>query len=319
MCGYLGDAVVQTLLEMGHYVYGVDNLTYSNHYLREHELFDFYNMDVNDEQNILSVLNEIKPDSIIHLAAIVGDGACAVNPEMTKLINIDSTKFLADYCRSNGIRLIFASTCSVFGASEEVLTENSPTGPLSLYASTKLIAEDFIKNNSNSFIFRLGTLYGLSTAFARIRCDLVSNIMTIKSVECEPLDVFGGEQYRPILHVRDAARIFAEASIKKYKAEDFGTYILSDRNYKIIDMAKKISALILDMTGESSNVNVTEMSFEDSRNYVVEAVKSYRLGFKPKIDFDFGIKEFASFILSGRIKNPWAKQYHNAKFIKELA
>jgi nucleoside-diphosphate-sugar epimerase len=316
VCGYLGDAVVEYLLDMGHYVYGIDNLTYTPHYLREHELFDFYGIDIRDESKVLSILNDIKPDAIIHLAAIVGDAACSVSPNDTKLINVDATKFISEYCEQNSVRLIFASTCSVFGASNNMLTEDSKTAPLSLYGSTKLIAEDFVKK-SNGFIFRMGTLYGLSSSFARIRCDLVSNIMTIRSIENKTLEVYGGEQYRPILHVRDAARIFAIAATKKYKNEEFGSYILSDRNFKILDMANRIVLLISKMTGITSDINITEMSFEDARNYKVDAKKSYRCGFKPTIDFDFGIKELTSFLLEGRISNPWDSRYHNARYLEE--
>lgn len=316
VCGYLGDAVVQELLEAGNYVYGIDNLTFGGTYLREHELFDFYNIDVRDKDAVFSILDEIKPDAIIHLAAIVGDVACAVNPNKTKSINVDSTEYIARYCKDNNIRMVFASTCSVFGASNDVLVEESKTGPLSLYAATKLIAEDFIKD-VKGFIFRMGTLYGLSTSFARIRCDLVSNIMTIKSIENQPLEVYGGEQYRPILHVRDAARIFAMAATKNYKDDCFGTYILSERNYKILDMANRISTLISEMTGNKSEINITKMSFEDARNYKVEPAKARCAGFKTHIEFDFGIKEFASFLLEGRIADSWDIRYHNAKYMRE--
>jgi nucleoside-diphosphate-sugar epimerase len=319
IAGYLGDAVAQTLLNQGHYVYGVDNLTYAPHYMREHELLDFYNADVTDSTAMESVLSKTKPDCIIHLASVVGDGACSVNPKNTTNVNENSTKFLSEHSKKNGIRMIFTSTCSVFGANNDFLVEGSPTKTLSLYAGAKLNAEKYVENVASHFVFRLGTLYGLSTSFARIRCDLVANILTTKAIMGEDLQVFGGEQYRPILHVIDAAEIIAKAATKKYKKDEFGTYILSERNYKIIDLANAVSNVVSPMIDRSVNIVSTDAKFEDVRNYKVDIAKSVRMGFKARIDFGFGIGELASFLLEGRIANPWDIRYHNAKFIKELS
>jgi nucleoside-diphosphate-sugar epimerase len=101
------------------------------------------------------------------------------------------------------------STCSVYGAQDGMLTEESPTEPLSIYAATKLSAEEYLKDK-NAIIFRLGTLFGVGDQFSRIRTDLVVNVMAARAYYEQRLKVFGGEQWRPLLHVKDAALAFVK-------------------------------------------------------------------------------------------------------------
>ena len=151
-----------------------------------------------DSKKLKKVLAEFDPDSVIWLAAIVGDGACAVNPENALKLNQESIRWISENFKK---RIVFTSTCSVYGRQDGLLAEDSPTNPLSVYASTKLNAEQYLKDK-DSVIFRLGTLHGVSDQFSRIRMDLVVNILSLKGMLGEPLSVFGGEQWRPLLHVK---------------------------------------------------------------------------------------------------------------------
>ena len=135
------------------------------------------------------------------MAALVGDGACSINPELTFEINSESVKFLAENFKK---RIVFLSTCSVYGAQDGILDETSSINPLSEYASSKVQAEEYLQN-SDAIIFRLGTLFGISDEFSRIRLDLVVNILVTKALTEGKLTVFGGEQWRPLLHVNDVA------------------------------------------------------------------------------------------------------------------
>ena len=146
-------------------------------------------------------------DSVVWMAALVGDGACGINPLITQEINCDTVQYLAD--NFNG-KIVFFSTCSVYGAQDDILNENSPTDPLSVYASTKLDAEKILINK-NALIFRLGTLFGIGDSYSRIRMDLVVNVLTAKAINDKKLTVFGGRQFRPLLHVKDAARVIEES------------------------------------------------------------------------------------------------------------
>ena len=303
--GYIGDAVVENLIRKGHHVHVVDKLLYTDSYMRPG--CKFTRVDVRSPE-FFEILNDNHWDAVIHLAAIVGDGACNTNPTETVSIN---EEFVRDLVKSTpaATRLIFASTCSVYGANNDILNEDSPTNPLSLYAGTKLRAEGYILQHPNNVVFRLGTLFGISTPFGRIRADLVANILTFKACAGEKITVFGGDQWRPLVHVRDVGRVFAQAAEMPYK----GTFILSHNNYKIIDVAN----YVMDAAPQNGGLEVTEMKFEDLRNYKVDNTKAIKNLIHTRIGLEEGILEIIKIQKEGRIKTPWATHYHNAKYIKE--
>lgn len=307
--GYIGDSVVESLIwPFGeHRVVVMDNLIYGGSYLRD---VKFIRADVRDTAVVKHTIETNNIDTVIHLAAIVGDGACSANPEYTIDVNENATRRLVDICKELNVKMVFASTCSVYGANNDVLTEDSPTKPLSLYAGTKLNSEKYIEDNLDNYvIFRLGTLFGLSSHYARLRCDLVANILTYKAVLGETLHVFGGEQWRPMLHVRDAAFAFATAAIKD-GVFPIGKYILSKENVTIGNLADRI----IESVG-AGEVIKTDAKFEDLRNYKVDNSKSK---FEPTLSIEAGIKEMARVVREGRISNVWDSKYHNAKYIKEI-
>ena len=193
--GYVGGGIVDKLKE-NHNVTVFDSLIYEESYRKD---VNFVYGDIRDKDKLLSVLN--KNDAVIWLAALVGDGACSINPELTFEINSESVKFLAENFKK---RIVFLSTCSVYGAQDGMLDETSSINPLSEYASSKVQAEEYLQN-SDAIIFRLGTLFGISDEFSRIRLDLVVNILVTKALTEGKLTVFGGEQWRPLLHVNDVA------------------------------------------------------------------------------------------------------------------
>lgn len=308
--GYIGDAAVKTLLERGHVVTILDNLMYGGAYMRKHKNLRFIRADIRNKQVVYDQI--IMHDSVLHLAAIVGDGACAVNPDVTADVNFKATKYIADLCRQLNKTLVFASTCSVYGSNPEFLTEDSETSPLSIYAGTKLEAETFVRLVPKHYIFRLGTLFGLGGEHSRLRCDLVANILTFKACAGEKLTVFGGEQWRPLLHVRDAGAIMATATVKC--PEKYGTYILAKKNIQMVDLARSI--LRSCGLNESRYLDITDMPFEDQRNYKINMNEHGGRQFIKKYDLKDGVVEMRDIIGEGRIKNPWATQYHNAKFAK---
>jgi nucleoside-diphosphate-sugar epimerase len=168
-------------------------------------------------------------DAVIWLAALVGDPACALNPGVTEKINVDTVDWL---CRTFDGRIIFPSTCSVYGANEQQVDEKSATDPLSLYAKGKLEAESVImRRRPDSLIFRLATLAGVGDTYSRIRMDLVVNLLVMRAKLVGQLQVFGGEQYRPMLHVRDVAT----AIVPQIKGDASGIYNLGAENDTIAD------------------------------------------------------------------------------------
>ena len=285
--GYIGGAITDLLPEARVY----DNLLYEHEYRKAN---DFVLGDVRDTAKLKEQLGWA--DAVIWLAAIVGDGACASNPQLTQEVNSDAVKWLAD--NFDG-RIIFPSTCSVYGAQDGLLDESSPTNPLSIYASTKLEAEGHLEGK-NAMIFRLGTVFGVSDEFSRIRLDLVVNTMTSKAYTEGKLKVFGGAQYRPLIHVATIAKYFVDA----LETDAVGKLNLSSGNYRINELAKEVARV----TG--AEIEEVDIKFEDARNYQVkQTVVS-------PITIEDGVKEILA--VMPRIKDPNNPRYSNAAFMEAL-
>lgn len=313
--GYIGDAVIAHLMpryDKGEII-AVDNLLYQDAYLRPD--VDFRLLDINSEAFFQMLDKEIDDIGVIvHLAAIVGDGACQALPELTVQTNEVFVKRLVSYLerRKPDVRLIFASTASVYGEADAIVNEESPTRPLSLYAGTKLAAEHAIldSNLSNTIVFRLGTVFGLSSSYGRIRADLVVNILTFKACQGQPLTVFGGEQWRPLIHVMDVGLIFAKSAFTEYT----GVFLLSNGNFTVRQVA---DAVIKEIPG--SEVTYIESKFEDLRNYRVDNTRALLHHMHANTTLIEGVRKMRDALLSGRIKNPWISRYHNAQMAKEIA
>jgi nucleoside-diphosphate-sugar epimerase len=282
----------------GHAVRVYDALLYEETYRKP---VDFFFGDVRDRERLRPHLDWA--DAVVWLAALVGDGACALNPEVTVEINQDSVGWLAaNFDR----RIVFMSTCSVYGAQDATLDETSPTGPLSAYAVTKLAAERHLEGK-DAIIFRLGTLFGVGDNYSRIRLDLVVNTLTVRAHREGHISVFGGDQFRPLLHVADAAQAVAEA----VTSTSTGVFNLHRQNVRIIDLAYQVRNHFPDMVIDRTNVQ-----FQDTRNYRVSSDRAVReLGFRADRSIDQGIEEVKSLLGAGRIRDLDNPRYTNQAFL----
>ena len=297
--GYVGGGIVD-LLSKENEVTVYDSLIYENSYRKN---VDFIFGDIRDYKKINNILD--KYDAVIWLAALVGDGACAINPALTHEINSETVKNLAK--NFNG-KIVFLSTCSVYGAQEGILDESSEVNPLSEYASSKLIAEKYLAD-SDSIIFRLGTLFGIGDKFSRIRLDLVVNILTTKAYIDKKMSVFGGEQWRPLLHVKDVANAIAHT----LDTQTNGVFNLHYKNFKIIEIANEIKNKISDV-----EIETTPLPFQDARNYQVSSDKlKDATGFQATVDLTQGINEMHELISSNRIKDINDPRYSNQNFLQK--
>ncbi len=297
--GYVGGGIVDKLKQT-HNVTVYDSLIYEESYRKD---VNFVYGDIRDHDKLLRLLKA--NDAVIWLAALVGDGACSINPELTFEINSESVKFLANNFDK---KIIFLSTCSVYGAQEGLLDESSSINPLSEYASSKVQAEEYL-SDSNAIIFRLGTLFGISDEFSRIRLDLVVNILVTKALTEGKLTVFGGEQWRPLLHVVDVANAIAQT----IESDITGIFNLHYKNFKIIDIAEAIVKKV-----PSATIETTPMKFQDARNYQVSSEKLYQeSGFKASTNLSKGIEEVYDLISNNRIKNVHHNRYSNKNFLEE--
>lgn len=300
--GYVGGALTDRLLTTDHDVRVFDSLLYEESYRKP---VPFFLGDVREAEELEPHLGWA--DVVVWLAALVGDGACALNPELALSVNRDSILFLVEHFDG---RILFPSTCSVYGAADGLLVEGSPVKPLSIYAESKLEAEEML-DGMNAMSFRLGTLFGISDTYSRIRMDLVVNVLTARAFKHGKISVFGGEQYRPLLHVRDVA----EAIVQNIETDHTGVYNLHAVNMRITDLASAIQ-------GHFPGVEVeqTPMRFEDSRNYRVSSDKAATtFGFEPRLGVDDGIDELKALFKDGRIKQIGIARHSNYHFLREAA
>jgi nucleoside-diphosphate-sugar epimerase len=254
------------LLDRGYSVRVLDSLLFGKESLKsveKHLNFELFQGDVRDIQVVVQTMKGC--DAIIHLAAIVGDPACEENPQLAAEINRAATRMLIDVGRGHGIqRFLLASTCSVYGASDFLMDERAQVAPISLYAQTKADSENLLlEARCASFhptILRLSTLFGVSP---RPRFDLVVNLLTARAIRMGKITIFNGEQWRPFMHVYDAARAFLAClevkNLDVVSGEIFnaGSYGL---NHRLSEIAESLSRIVPD-------VDVERVENEDRRNY----------------------------------------------------
>ena len=299
--GYIGGSTVDELLSCGHDVTVYDLLVYEPRYLKS---VKFMHGDIRDTNKLVHLAEQF--DTIILMAALVGDPACQVDLKLTEEINYIAIR---NFCNqiSQGKHLVFMSTCSVYGAQDGILDENSSTNPLSSYASTKLSAEKYIKEHDGT-IFRLGTVYGLGDSFSRIRMDLVVNVLTMHAYYDQEITINGGDQWRPIISVVDIAKYVAEAVDRAIR----GTYVLSKENINIRELGFKIASLV-----PGTKINYMEIPFQDARNYRVSTAKADSVfHHRPTVTVEDEVQRFLTLFSENRIAKPTDQVYHNGIHIK---
>lgn len=299
--GYIGGLTCDYLIKDGFDVTVYDNLLYEKRFLKE---IPFIYGDIRDTQHLYEVSKDY--DTIVLMAALVGDPACSVDPILTEEINYKAIK---DFCEvvSPSKHLVFMSTCSVYGAQDGLLNEESDTNPLSSYASTKLKAEEHVLAKGGT-VFRLGTVFGLGDTYSRIRMDLVVNVLTMKAIKDGVITINGGDQWRPIIAVKDIAGYVTEACREEYQ----GIYVLALENVIIRELGEKVSQLI-----PNTKVNYTEISFQDARNYKVDNTKALTtFKYKPKVSVEDEVTRMVKLFSENRVENPEDNIYHNGAFLK---
>jgi nucleoside-diphosphate-sugar epimerase len=283
--GYLGATLAEYLLDNKYEVTVFDNLLYkqlSLMHLFKHERFKFIKGDVrNTEQLQLLVADH---DVIIPLAAIVGMPACKENPQMAIDVNYVHIRKIVDVLR-NDQQLIIPNTNSQYGSSPDIITEESPFKPLSLYAETKCDAEDYVLKKGNGIVLRLATVFGVSP---RMRQDLLVNDFTYKAVVDGYLVLFESHFKRNYIHVQDIAQTF-KFMIRNYQQCKGQVYNvgLSTANLSKLELAQTIKKYIPALVIKQDEF---KQDF-DQRNYIVSNAKIERLGWKPNYDLDYGIKQ----------------------------
>jgi nucleoside-diphosphate-sugar epimerase len=283
--GYLGSTLAEYLLINGYEVTILDNLMYkqlSVLHLFKRDKFKFIKGDVRNTTLLQKLVSQ--HEVIIPLAAIVGMPACRDNPQLAIDVNYIHIKNIVEVLRSDQ-KLIIPNTNSQYGSSPDIITEESPFKPLSLYAETKCNAEACVLGNGNGVVLRLATVFGVS---ARMRQDLLVNDFTYKAVTDGYLVLFEGHFKRNYIHVQDIARTF-QFIIENYEQCRGEVYNvgLSSANLSKLELAQTIKKYIPKLVIKEDEFN---KDF-DQRNYIVSNEKLESLGWSPRFDIDYGVKQ----------------------------
>jgi nucleoside-diphosphate-sugar epimerase/sorbitol-specific phosphotransferase system component IIC len=315
--GYIGSALLPKLLGKGYRVRVLDLLLYGTEPIEEwmdHPRLEVIQADFRQIDRVVEAMRDI--DALVHLGGIVGDPACALDAELTTDINLMATRMIAEVAKGSGVgHFVFASTCSVYGASDQNLDERSRLNPISLYARSKIASEQvLLKMADDRFspvILRFGTIYGLS---GRTRFDLVINLLTAKAVLEDEMTVFGGDQWRPFLHVSDAAESIVqilETPLETVRNQIFNVGS-NHQNYTIRQIGEIIQKYV-------PTAKIIHQDHDiDPRNYWVNFNKINRtLLFEPKWTVEQGIEQVIRAIRSGKIADYRHAKYSNVKFLTE--
>jgi nucleoside-diphosphate-sugar epimerase len=325
--GYLGSTLVPQLLADGFSVRVLDTLRYGGRSLLgvwSHPGFQFLRGDVRDRAMVRASLEDI--DAVVHLAAIVGDPACARDPAEARAVNLDASVQLLELCRERRhvTRFIFASTCSNYGRMDDpdvLVDESSVLRPLSLYAETKVAFERTLLERRDTprpsagpiaetdrlcaTSLRFATIFGVSP---RMRFDLTVNEFTCELIVRRHLVVFGEQFWRPYVHVRDAAAaieltLSSPTDLVRGQVFNVGSSQQNFRKQQIVDLIRLQAP---DATVEYVHVE------SDPRDYRVSFAKIYdRLAFRTTASVEDGVAEVARLVRQGVLPDTTDACYRN--------
>jgi nucleoside-diphosphate-sugar epimerase len=314
--GYIGCWLVRRLLEEGTPVRVLDSAVYGLDPIQDllnHPRLEYQNGDCRNIQDVVKAMRGVS--SVVHLAAIVGDPACEIDRKATIEINYAATRMLVEIAKANGVsRFLFASSCSVYGATDDLMDEASLVEPLSLYGETKQASERAVLEATDiSFhpaVMRFATVFGLSN---RPRFDLVVNLLSAKACEEGIITIFNGTQWRPFIHVKD----LAEAMILLLRAP---VGVISGQVFNVGD--NRLNCTLSRMAKIIQNVfpqtRVEWIENADRRNYRVNFTKiENRLGFRARYTLEEGIREIKAALECSQIGSYRNSRFNNLSFLRE--
>lgn len=316
--GYIGSILIRELLHNGYEVICVDNLMHGGESLIDvlsNPHFKFYKSDIAEYDNMDEIFERHKYYAIVNLAAIVGDPACKMQPELAKKVNLDTPVFLINKCIDLKIpRFIFASTCSNYGKMSDpdgYVDEESYIAPISLYAKLKVSIENYLLNEVTKVDYfsptslRFSTVYGLSS---RMRFDLTVNEFTKELTLGKELVVFGEQFWRPYCHVNDIARAIMMILEAPYDKVAYNTFNVGDTNE---NYTKKMIVDEIQKHIPDAKIKYVRKD-EDPRDYRVSFEKIKKeLGFSISKTVPDGIIEVMSAIKHGIISDTEEQRFYN--------
>ncbi|MFX1522628.1 MAG: NAD-dependent epimerase/dehydratase family protein [Promethearchaeota archaeon] len=283
--GYIGSVLYDVIKEEGWEVQILDNHLYKD----LHPQNPYIEADVRNFNEIEKIVKKF--DIVINLAAVVGDPACLTDTNLAIDINCTGTRNVAEICKKYNKFIVHTSTCSIYGSEPNRLVKEEDEGfPIDFYGQTKYTQERIVRElcDDNSCVLRLGTAYGLSP---RMRYDLVINTFAARAVKFNKITVFGGEQERPFVHIRDISK----AIVHVIKNNLRGVFNIRGNNLSLL----KLSDIVKDITGCAVEI---DRNIIDKRSYIVDNSKIVNTGFEFKYPIEYAVKEI--------MNSPTALEFH---------
>ncbi len=301
--GFKGSVLIPKLLEDGHEILSIDTNWFGDNLISHPALnkicCDIRNIDQIPFDGI---------ETIIHLANIANDPAVELNPNLSWEINVLASQRLADKAVRNGVKkIIYASSGSVYGIKEEQkVTEDLPLLPISTYNKTKMVSERVFlsyKDKLEIVCIRPATVCGYSP---RMRLDVSVNMLTYQALKNKKITVFGGNQTRPNIHIKDMVNVYRH--FINAKIIESGCYNAGFENISIIEIAKMVTRKI------ESEIIITESN--DPRSYRQDSSKLLQTGFIQKYNVMNAIEDIIDSYNSGKI--PESEKSYTVKWMKKI-
>ena len=315
--GYVGSLLTPTLLDFGYEVVVYDIMYYGNSHLpRSEDRLTVVDGDIRDTARFAAACEEV--DAVIHLACISNDPSFELDDSLSTTINFDCFEPLVVAAKSTGVkRFIYASTSSVYGVSEAPrVTEDHPLVPLTYYNKYKGLCEPLLfKHQSDEFTcvtIRPSTVCGYAP---RCRLDLTVNILTNHAVNKGKITVFGGEQYRPNLHIKDMVRLYGMLLELPKEAIAGNTFNAGYRNMKVIEIAEVVKCVVEKEFPELGEISIERTESDDNRSYRVTSDKIRdKLGYVPEFTVEDAIRDMCKAFREGNLPNSFDDDgYYNVR------
>ena len=318
--GYCGSRLVPQLIKKGYHVTVYDIMYFGNNFFSEHENLKIISGDIRDINKLKS--SSENHDIFLHLACISNDASFQLDEDLSKTINLDCFEPMVIAAKNNGIkRFIYASTSSVYGVSDKKnVTEDHPLVPLTLYNKFKGMCEPLLLNNtSESFegvIFRPATVCGHAP---RQRLDVSVNILTNFAVNKKKIQVFGGDQLRPNLHIQDycnLVELLIEAPKSDIQNEIFNVGYQNMSINEIAELVKKV----VEKEFSFENIEITKTESDDNRSYHINSDKiKEKLKFSPQFSIENAVVELCNAFKNNLLPNSFDDDfYFNVKRLKRI-
>lgn len=322
--GYVGSVLVPILLNKGYNVRVLDLFLFGDDTLddvKTHPHLQVFRGDIRNQDLLKKTIPGC--DAVIHLACISNDPSFELNPDVSRSINYDAFDPLVNISYSSGVqRFVYASTCSVYGISDaDNVLEDHPLLPLTDYNKYKGLCEPILlkyqSKNFTTVIIRPATVCGYSP---RQRLDLTVNILASHAFYNRQINIFGGSQYRPNIHINDIADLYATLLELDDNLIAGKIYNAGYQNHTIAEIARLVKTVVENEVPEKMEVAIVTTPSDDKRSYRINSEKIKReLGFVAKRTIQDATQDLVTAFQSNRIPNAMNDgRYYNIKTLQNL-